>query len=128
MHAGVPALPRLRRLTGTHPDGSVLAQRLGYLVERLAGDAHDNAAALLPNYSDWGPGRAAGAGRHRPDHEPYPKLKVNQRRALWSVIESANDIAAARRLLALDPAAPPQFSVRLWLAGWAVQDGRVDAA
>ncbi|WP_422773324.1 hypothetical protein ACN28C_10600 [Plantactinospora sp. WMMC1484] len=121
LHAGIPAGPRLRRLAGLPPAGSVLARRLDWLAGRLDGTGP---AALLPNHHDWGgaPGALGPVGEAL-RKQPYATLRPNQRRALWSALESANDIDAARRLRGAGGDDPPSYPGRVWLAGWAVHDG-----
>jgi hypothetical protein len=126
VHAGVPAGPRLVRLAGVLPAGSVLGDAFTWLAHRLPGLP---AERLLVGYRGWDD--PAGTVDDRTaalaDRE-YAQLTEPERRVLWNGLVSANAFPAARQVFERSGQAPPTWDAGAWLAGWYASTGALRTA
>jgi hypothetical protein len=126
LHAGIPALSRLRQAAAQLPAGKAMSTRFTWLADALSGKPVE---ALLPGPHPWGEPAAPvlPAAANLLNHD-YERLTQQQRRILWTGLTTANRYDAAREIYAESQQAPPVWDSAIWLAGWLAVDGDADAA
>lgn len=124
IHAGIEAVPRMRRAAASAPEASILRQDLLWQASSLA---ERSALSLLPDASDWG-GRVnslEGVIGAELVERDYGELSARQKRVVWMALNSANDFPGARRLMDSSGERPEQYAVCVWMAGWYAAEGEI---